>query len=573
MKKVLFINLLFVSFVGHAGGTAIVTVGADALCDYENITAASFQEPASDLLEIRVPKNYSLPGLELLANRNTSIIGGYDTCTDTTVSEKTVLTGNDSSAIFVAGVSESLTERTVLNMVNLEISGGNSADNGGVLNLIGSWNLTLNNTTLRFNNSDQDGGAIAIGPAENSNVLLPRVFVSGNSILSNNTATNGGAIACNGGGFVSVWESQLAFNESVGFGGAVYMNNGCNFYQYGGRLFQGVIFNDAGQSGGGIAALDDSLIFIDSNRYNIGAALISSNSAPNGGGIFVSGESRLEAIDAIINNNTATFTGGGIRSTEGHINIRRLSPGAQCHNEIRCSMISNNSVSSSDPSFVGGGAIATFGGSLEIKGTYIENNSASSGSAIKARLMPFEFDSNFTMVGNVVAGNRNAPQVIYFDDASGEIAFTTFVDNEDMDRVIEMAYPTTSLDGNEVRVSGSIFVHSDDTLPSAELTTAGQLPVGDCNRNEPNSTGDLVAQPRSLGTVVSFEDQPGGDYRIVDNTAFIDYCNGSFLGLGSNVSANGLPRPVDNSRPNSNGTYELGGLERYKLDLIFKDNF
>lgn len=573
MRNVLFYSLFFISGITQAGTTAIVTVGSDSSCDYEFITAASFQEPASDLLEIRVPKNYNLTGLELLSDRHTTLRGGYDTCTDNTVSGKTVLTGTGSSAIFLVVDSEDTVERTALNLVNLEITGGNSAENGGVLNLTGSWNLTLNNTILSFNNSDQDGGAIAVKPADDASVLVPRVTISGNSILNNNSAFNGGAIACDGGGSVSVWNSQVSFNTSTGFGGAVYMNNDCNFYQYGGRLLQGIFFNNAGQAGGGIAALNDSLIYINSNRFNVDAALVSSNTAANGGGIFISGESRLEAIDATIDNNTATFTGGGIRSAGGHVNIMRSSPGAQCHKEVRCSTISNNRVTNSDPLF-GGGAIATFGGTLKIEGTYIENNSAMSGSAIKARFMPFEFDSSFTMIGNVVAKNRNAPQVIYFDESSGEIAFTTFVDNEDMDRVIEMAYPTTSADGNEVLVSGSIFDHPGGSLPSAELTTAGQFPTGDCNRNEPSSTGDLIGQPRSDFSVVAFEDRAGGDYRLQSGSIHLDYCSGSFLGLESNVSANGLPKPIDDSSiSNLYGTYDLGGLERYDLDLIFKDNF
>ncbi len=565
--------LLIVPFVTKAGGTAIVTVGLDVSCDYSSITGASFNEPASDWLEIRIPKNYSLPGLELLADRNTTLIGGYDTCNDTTVSGNTVLVGNQSSAIFVAGVSSNTTTRTNLNMVNLEISGGNSNADGGVLSLTGSWELTLYNTTLSFNHSNQNGGALAIEPNDDTNVLTPRVFISDNSILSNNTANgNGGAIACDGGGSVSVWNTQVAFNESDGFGGAVFMNNSCNYYQYGGRLFQGVFFNDAVQSGGGIAALNDSLVYINSNRHNVDAALISSNTAANGGGIFVSGDSRLEAIDATINNNTAIFTGGGIRSADSHVIIRRSSPGAQCHNEVRCSTVSNNTVTNTDPLY-GGGAIATFGGTLEITGTYIENNSASYGSAIRARFMPFDFDSNFTMVGNVVAKNRGAQQVIYLDESSGEIAFTTFVDNEDMNQVIEMSYPTTSADGNEVLISGSIFDHSSNTIPSAKLTTAGQLPIGDCNRNAPSSTGDLVAEPRSVGSIVAYEDRAGGDYRLQDTSTFVDFCNGSFMGLGSNYSANGFAKPIDNNISNLHGTYDLGGLERYDLDLIFKDNF
>jgi len=574
MRSFILYSLLLITGIAQAGTSAVVYVGSDQSCDHSSITAASFQEPATDLLEIRVPKNYVLTGLELFDDRNTILRGGYDTCTDSTVSGKTVLTGTGTGPIFVATVGTSTSTLTELSLINLEISGGNSTDNGGVVNLIGSWDLRLNNTSLLNNNSNRYGGAIAIQPNDDANVLTPKVSIYGNSILSNNSAVNGGAIACEGGGAISVWKSQLAFNEAQINGGAVFVHNGCKFYQYGAGLFQGILFNTAGQSGGGISASNDSLIYINSNVFNAGSALVSSNSAPNGGGIFVSGESRLEALDAMINNNTATITGGGIRSTAGHISIRRTRPGAQCHNEVRCSTVSSNSVSSTEPAYGGGGAIATFGGTLEIKGTYIENNSANYGSAIRARYMPFDFDSNFTMVGNVVAKNRNAPQVVYLDESSAEIAFTTFVDNEDMARVIEMSYPSTSADGNEVLISGSIFDHPGSTIPSAVLTTSGQPPTGDCNRNEPNSIGDdLVGQSRSGTGLVAYEDRTGGDYRLENFSTYVDYCDSSFMGLLSDVSANGLPKPVDNTISNVHGTYDLGGLERYDFDLIFKDNF
>lgn len=302
--------------------------------------------------------------------------------------------------------------------------------------------------------------------------------------------------------------------------------------------------------------------------------VVVSNTAANGGGVAVSNGAILLLQDAVISDNTATSTGGGIRSNNGHITIQRLKPGAQCHSEVRCSRISDNSATGTSAGFSGGGAIATFGGTLNITGTYIENNNADYGSAIRARFMPMDgFNTSMTMVGNVFAGNSGAQQVVYLDETSADIAFSTFVDNEDMTRVIELAYPTTALDPHEVNISGSIFDQAGNTVESAELTTAGVFPNGDCNRNESNSTGDLMGEPRSTTATVTFENRAGGDYRLVDNTAMVDYCDGSFLGSGSDYSANGLPRPVDSTIGNLLGHYDLGGLERYASDLIFKDGF
>lgn len=43
-----------------AGDQATVTVGSDGACDYSSITAAVFNAPAANLLEIRLAKNVSI---------------------------------------------------------------------------------------------------------------------------------------------------------------------------------------------------------------------------------------------------------------------------------------------------------------------------------------------------------------------------------------------------------------------------------------------------------------------------------------------------------------------------------
>lgn len=561
--------------IACAGGTAVVTVGSDGACDYASITAASFNEPASGLLDIRVAKNFTLSGIQLLADRNTSIRGGYDTCSDPSPSGRTLLQGSGTGPIFVAAESTGTTLRTDLDLYNLEITGGNSNTNGGVVSLTGAWRLIVNNNTfMHNNNSNQDGGAIFIQPSTDVSVLIPQMLIVGNSIVSNNSADNGGAIACDGVASIFAWNMQMAGNDASQNGGAVHATNGCNFTLYGGGFLQGIILNDAVGFGGGIYASNNANVRIQSN-LGFGVAAVLSNSAANGGGIAVSNGALLTAADAVISDNSASSTGGAIRSNGGRVVIERVAPGAQCHSEVRCSRMAGNSANGTDPTFSGGGAIATFGGTLEIRGTYIEDNSASYGSAIRTRFMLLDagLNSPITMVGNVFADNRNASQVVYLDDSSADIAFSTFVDNQDMSRVIEMAYPNTSSEGNEVTVSGSIFSHPGTAVASAELTTDGQLPVGDCNRNEPGSTGDLIGQPRSTTQTVFFENSAAGDYRLLNNSTLVDWCTGSFLGSASNHSANGFARPVDSSVvPNLYGSYDMGGLERYELDLIFADD-
>lgn len=577
MRVLMFFSILFL-WGEVQSQTITVTVGSDGACDYSSITAASFNAPSSDYLDIRVAKNYSLSSIQILDDRPTGIAGGNDTCSDSTSDGRTVLDGSGfSGPIFVVAESTSPT-RLFLDLANLEISGGNSNTSGGAITLTGSWFLRLWNVYLHDNISNQDGGAIYLKTSTNGAAQAPNVNIRGNSIMSNNTAQNGGAIACDGLdnplSAIFVWDTQLAFNEASQSGGAVYVNNRCQFVLFDVGLFQGVILNEASLFGGGIYANNNAIVQITSNYFKKNAAVVTSNSAANGGGIALNNGAYLYAKDAVITSNTASSTGGAIRSNNGHVYITREKPGAQCHSEVRCSRISDNRADGVSAGFSGGGAIATFGGTLEISGTYIENNSANFGSAIRARFMPMDgFNTPMTLVGNVFSGNQNAPQVVYLDETSADIAFSTFVDNEDMARVIELAYPTTSADPHEVTISGSIFDQAGTTVESAELTTSGQFPVGDCNRNESNSTGDLIGEPRSTTDAVTFENRASGDYRLVDNTGMVDFCDGSFLGVGSNYSANGLPRPVNSSIGNFYGSYDLGGLERYDSDLIFKDGF
>ncbi|WP_223789905.1 hypothetical protein [Marinicella meishanensis] len=577
MMRIIWVVTLLISLVSesYAGSSTTVTVGPDTdpTCDYNSISAVSFNEPASDFLEIRVSKNYVLDTFQVLSARNTSIRGGFDDCTDETPSGRTVLDGSGfNGAIFLVTESE-LTGGAidVLSLVDLEISGGNRGTSGGVMHIAGSWGVELVNVYLHNNSSVGDGGAIFVEPSNNSLVSFPEVFVYGNSILNNNTATNGGAIACDGLAVITVFDTQLMGNVATESGGAIYANNDCIYYQSGAGPLQGIILNEAGFFGGGIYANNHAEISLDSHSvFSSGQAAVISNSAQNGGGIAVAGGASLVASDAIINNNTATSTGGGIRSNNGQVIIQRTLPGAQCHTEDRCSTVSENRVFGSDSSFQGGGAIATFGGTLTVTGTYLEGNSAFHGSAIRARFMPFDsIFTDVTMVGNVFAKNRNASQVVYLDESSAHIGFSTFIDNEDMDRVIEVAYPTTFGDVHEVLVVGSIFYEFNGFTESVDLTTLGADPVGDCNRIDP--LGSFALEPRSTDQTPSFVDRAAGDYRLVNT--LVDYCDSSLLGVRSNTSANGLARPVDNSRPNLHGSYDLGGLESYPLDLIFADDF
>jgi nitrogen fixation protein len=561
-----------------AGDEVVVTVGSDSACDFTSITAASFNAPDANLLTIRLAKNVSTSGTQLISARNTAVAGGFDTCSDTTPSGSSVLDGGGFNGAIMLGVnSGSLTIDLFLE--NIEITGGNSNTSGGGISLEGPWRLVLAGANINNNLSNGNGGGIYI---EDTNARLAKGFgaprssleIYESSIISSNTANDGGGIACAGSVRIETYNSQIGVNEATSDGGGVYLTDGCEFELYDSGPFQGVVLNEAAGFGGGIFAGTNTVVRLRGGDSGGAPAVVVSNSATNGGGIALRSGAVLDARDSVISDNTASNTGGGIRSDGGEVHVYRSRPGSQCHSEARCSRLNGNTANGADAGFAGGGAILAVGGTIRITGTYIEDNWAHHGSAIRARFIPLDgFDRNINIIGNIFATNENAPQVIYLDESDADMGFNTFVNNTGNSRIIEIAYPDTPTEPHGVRIFGSIFDQAGGTVPSAELTTSGAFPTGDCNRNEPSSSGDLAGEPRSTTTTPSFVNAGAGDYRLSPGSALVDYCDWSTLGSESNFSANGLSRPNDLSQPNQFGAYDLGGIERHEPGDIFRDRF
>lgn len=221
MRVLIVVLLLLVHAVGQSQ-TISVTVGTDGACDYTSITAASFNAASSDELVIRVAKNYSLSSIQILDDRSTSIFGGYDNCSDTSADGRTILDGSSFTGpilVLSKAIGTDSASRTNLYLWNLEISHGNSNTDGGGISLTGSWYLSLWNVYMHDNVSNQDGGAIYAKASTNLSAVGPNINIRGNSILNNNSADNGGAIACDGLGNdaltgLFIWDTQLAFNQA-----------------------------------------------------------------------------------------------------------------------------------------------------------------------------------------------------------------------------------------------------------------------------------------------------------------------------------------------------------------------
>lgn len=555
--------VLAMALGASVGGVTEVTVGPGADCDFASIGAASAGASGSDLLRILVARGTSSLGNELIQARNTEILGGFETCSSPRDSGATVMVGTGSSRFLRTAAATS--ERSLL-IEQLRFSFTSSPTTGGALQVDGNWDVVLRVVRFADLSASTNGAAIAVSGlvGGNTRLTLDRVGIE---LVS--ASADGGGIYCEN-ATVDVFESNIRDSGATRGGGA-FVGDGCvlNVWETPPSV-DGFLFNLA-DSGGAIYVDTGGVLNVRGGSN--GPAEFTNNSAINGGAIYAATGASLNIGDSLFRGNMADNTGGAIRSNGADVLIQRGWSGSQCFDQTSCITFQENSVASTE-SFAGGGAIYAFGGTLIARGAYFVENSAANGSAIRTRFMTLVGgEPTATIVGSVFADNTTASQVVYVDDSDADIGFSTFIDNQDISHQVEVAYPTTAGASHQVRIVGNIFVHDPMTTVSAQLTTSGSPIIGDCNRVETATDGDLGGQPRTTTAPAVFINEPAGDYRLVDGSGLADYCDNSVLGSGANYTARGAVRPYDVSSLDLFGDYDLGGIESQPEDLIFANGF
>ena len=216
----------------------------------------------------------------------------------------------------------------------------NKSDNGGagISSELGG-NIVINKGTINGNVSSFSGGAIHVADNYNASITV------NNATVTNNSAGGGGAIYCQYGN-LSVSNSTFSNNNAVSYGGAIYLSNG---------------------------NLSMSNVILDDNHLQ----------NFDGGALFIQ-KTTTTAVNNVtldhltITNNTAGRYGAGIYF-KGFTSY------------LTNSLIDNNSiVLSSDSSSLGyvasGGGIYNESSNLTISGSSINNNEATNGGGIYAKL-------------------------------------------------------------------------------------------------------------------------------------------------------------------------------------------
>jgi hypothetical protein len=574
------------------GTTTTVTVGSDAACGFSSITLAAQFALTSAQLNIRVARNVVITSPQLIPARNMAIYGGYDTCSDSTPSGRTILNGSGfTGSVLRATGSYAGSSIYTLRLVALEITGGLGSPSapGGAVTIDGPFWVLVEDSNIHDNVApDRGGGIWVLGQAgAASSFERTGLFIYGNSSVSNNQAGSGGGIACAGRVFMTVDNSLIAGNDataSLSYGGGIY-SEGCYAWlgDHSTSTAQGVIANRVLSAGGlgyggGIGAVQGSTVYIVGGRRQPSNVVL--NSADRGGGIFLA-NSALIARNATINNNTAEVEGGGVYAVNSDTRILRTLRGANCHDALRCSQLSGNRANGTSYSDAGGGLRARNGTTL-IAGTFIELNHTSSSHGVAVAVETASGTGGgvnrdgLQIFGSVIAGNdangtavESESSIIWLSASSALLGFNTFARNVGVPHIVY----TPSYGGSAmypIGIVGSIF-DSGSGL-AADPGSRGTVPSGDCNRLNESSSAFAVGSLRSTTVQPQFVDAANRDFTLAGTSPMVDWCDasdGSVL-----LGADGGPRPYDDPAWSAlYGDYDLGGLERHPEDLIFRDDF
>ena len=287
-------------------------------------------------------------------------------------------TGN-SSAEGGGGISSQNGILSINNCLIANNTASGTSGRGGGIYTLGSGDLVVRNSLVRYNTSGSGGGGIA---ADNDGSLT----LDHSDISNNNAGTNpgnGGGVYATGGGsgdFI-IKSSTIVNNIADGHGGGVWMD-------WLSRMDSSLVENNASGAGGGG-------LYLQNNQIDIFSSTVSNNSATDsmasGGGAMVSGI--LVANNSKFNSNSARRNGGGLyqNDTYGALILRQcnvdsnmagpdLSQGGGIYVEGSDGdlELTGGTCSGNTATGVGGG-VANIGHTLIIDGTKINDNTGPGG--------------------------------------------------------------------------------------------------------------------------------------------------------------------------------------------------
>jgi CSLREA domain-containing protein len=244
-----------------------------------------------------------------------TLYGGQD------AGKNQVISGKDSSGIFLVGPGASLTIDRMTLTHGKAVAGGAIAANSG-----SGMTVVISDSLLTRNQAEYDGGAISMGAGTTITVTKSKfsnnqttysygeggailvggtAYVQSDSYFLENSSAYGGALYGNTGAVVHLKDSRFEGNSASQSGGALYFSStnlnmvNCDLYDNGSTTEGGAMY-----SSGGTATISDSLF--DNNGIM--------DAPGSGGAIFSYSSNRLIIDNSTFHDNQADTSGGAIAS-------------------------------------------------------------------------------------------------------------------------------------------------------------------------------------------------------------------------------------------------------------------
>ncbi|MCH5156897.1 MAG: DUF1542 domain-containing protein [Clostridiales bacterium] len=218
-------------------------------------------------------------------------------------------TANRGGGIYCSGGTFNTYSNSITDY-SISVSGNTAETGGGVYLSGGTFNLSLG--SISSNKSDNGAGVY---------VANGTYTQSGGSIYSNVASTDGGGIYVTGGTF-KITGGTLSYNRAVN-GAGIYLTECDEYTMSGGTLYS----NSASEQGGGVYIAKGTLKMTSGTIYNYTWYSTDGktdytrpsgyNSAKQGAGVYVSGDSTLQMSGGTIRGNIASEHGGGVYVNDG----------------------------------------------------------------------------------------------------------------------------------------------------------------------------------------------------------------------------------------------------------------
>lgn len=595
-------------------------------CDYENLQDAIDDAEAGNITgEIGIHKDYQASGPYVIDASGGWILqpylmGGFPTCDISdpgSTSGRTTLdvqgTGRPITVTYNAAPDDPFRQVTLHNLV---LTGGD-ADFGGGLRVLGRPGLlsTILLNTEVSDNQAGSGGGIQLAAWQDwvvpdpNDPPPPMLFLDDNSNVAANVAANdGGGIWCGNNAqtnfaltLLRTGSGLIANNEAERGGGAFVSDCSFVFRTGGPTAFiiptGGISFNTASVAGGGIYAENGASGSISALSYGgfggdpESAGIVFSNEAPEGGGIFATGDgTSVFGIQAFVVGNTATggaATGGGIQvEAEAAVYFSDSDTAGACKSRSTSGGVTTappcNRLEDNHADYRGGAARVLDGGRLIVNRTYVSGNTSDNqfGEVVNAFSGGPSFPASEVDISNSLIADNGSGGIMIHADTNSDITvrWSTVVNNDvgpsasvfrarapaDRETLIRLIssiiWGDTSRDMFVVAGDGDVTTAADCVIGYKDVADTGLTNVSYYSHIDPE-----------------FRDPGEGDYHLGPTSPAIDYCDDynppPTVDLDKRARGENYPNAVTQAPdPVPFGVYDLGAFV-IVIDRMFQDRF